>query len=318
MSARPTGLAGFKDGVLPSALPSADESEPAITATRQGAWRVWLGVLMSAGLVAAILAQLGKASSDAFELLLRLTPTVWAVFALLYCVQPLADLTVFKRLWNLPNSGLAVLLRKAVLNEIVFGYSGEAYFYFWARRHAGLSRGPFGAIKDVNLLSGLMGNALTLVMLIVSAASLRDLNLPGYFGTALWSGVPVVAISLTVLVFAPRVFSLPRHDLVFIACMHAVRLVAVSGLTILIWRLAIPEMEIGTLLILLTIRLLIARIPLLPNKDLVFGNFVLAIVGSSSPVAILLAALAIATLVAHIGVISVVAARDLLLIGPRP
>ncbi len=234
----------------------------------------------------------------------------WVVFALSYLVQPTADLAIYGRLWKLPLSGFAALLRKTAINEVVLGYGGEIFLYFWARGRPNVVQAPFASVKDVAILSALASNLLTLVMLAYSAPRLSQLHLAQHLGPALWVGVGLVTLSLCILVFARRVFSLPRTALAYVAAVHALRLLAVSALTVLLWRLALPAVPLASWIHLLTLRLLVSRAPFVPNKELVFGNLVLLLVGADAPVAVLLASLALAWLAAHLLVLTVLGAGD--------
>jgi len=149
-------------------------------------------------------------------------------------------------------------------------------------------------------------------MLPVSAVALQRVDLARQLGPALWPGLALVALSFGVLLFGRRVFSLTARELRFVAAAHAVRLAAASGLTILLWRLALPDVALGIWLALLTSRLLLARLPFVVNRELVFANLVLALFGAGSQTALLLATLAIATLLAHLAATIVVGAPDLL------
>jgi hypothetical protein len=294
--------------VVPMGVETADGG----TGARRLAWRAWAGGLLSLGLLAALVVQLDRTSAEVLAMALRLSPAVWAAFLLLYLAQPVADFAIFERLWKLPITGLGALLRKYVINEIVLGYSGEAYFYLWARRRLGPQPKTFEAIKDVSILSGLAGNLLTVEMAAICATRLRDLDVARQLGPALWLGLIPAAISLALLVFARRVFSLRPSELVFVAGVHVVRLAIVSGLTILVWTLALPDVALGVWMVLLTVRLLVARIPFLTNKELIFGNVVLLLAGPHSPVGLLLATLALAMLTAHLATIGVLGSQDLL------
>ncbi|WP_181242635.1 hypothetical protein [Caulobacter vibrioides] len=72
--------------------------------------------------------------------------------------------------------------------------------------------------------------------------------------------------------------------------------------------MALPEVESGVWLVLMAVRYLVSRIPLLANKDLVFGNLMVFLLGPQAVVAVLLAALALATLLIHLGVIVILGA----------
>lgn len=274
-------------------------------------WRPWLGGLVSVVLLASVLYQLSRTPADLIGQIRQLRPAFWSIFIALYLAQSISELVIFKRLWGLPLASLGVLIRKNVINEIVLGYSGELYLYLWAKRHAGLKGAPFGAIKDVNILSALAGNALTLAMLALSASALQHMNLGKLFGPALWSGLGVVALSLAVVVFGRRVFTLGRPELAFITRVHVLRLVVTTALTMLLWNLALPDAPLGLWVVLVTVRLLISRLPLLTNKDLVFANLTFLFVPSQTPVATLIAALAVLTLAAHLSALAVLGALDL-------
>jgi hypothetical protein len=293
----------------PTSAPDSDAPE----ATTSRNTRLWnaMGVLLSVGLVAAILLQLGGATSNAMKMIVRLPLTVWPLLLLLYLVQPLCDFVIYRRLWNLPVAGFEALLRKAAINEVVLGYSGEAYLYVWARRMAGSVAAPFDAIKDVNIASALLGNLFTLGLAAMSATQLRDLALAQRLGPALWSGLVPVALSIGLLLFGRRVFSLRSDELAFTAAAHVVRLSTAIGLTLLIWRVALPQVAPGVWLVLLAVRYLVSRIPFLSNKDLVFGNLMLLLLGPHSSVAELLASLALTTLFMHLTVIVVLGLVDL-------
>lgn len=281
--------------------PSAHD--PAVAKDRASPWWNVLGVVASIGLVVAIVLQLGGATSNVLEAIGRLPLLVWPTLVLLYLTQPLCDFAVFRRIWNLPLAGVEALLRKTVINEVVLGYSGEAYLYVWARRAAGAVTAPFAAIKDVNIISALLGNLLTLALVGISATQLRDLDLARRLGPALWSGLIPVAISVGILAFGRWVFSLRPSQLAYVGAAHGLRLLVSTLLLALIWRMALPEVAPGLWVVLLAIRYLVSRIPLISNKDLVFGNLMLLLLGAESTVAVLLAALALMTLGLHLIVI---------------
>lgn len=288
------------------------ESQAAAVATnRPQRLGVWLGVALSVGLVAIVMLQLGGTTADIFKTLKRLPPLAWLVVVLLYLVQPVFDFLIFRRLWDLPPAGFQALLRKNVINEVVLGYSGEAYLYVWARRAANVVANPFAAIKDANIVSALAGNLLTLILAAISMTELRNLDFAQRLGPALWSGLIPLAISLAVLIFGRQVFTLGWRQLLYVAVVNALRLVAWTALTLLLWRIAAPEAPAAQWTVLLAIRCLISRIPLISNKDLVFGNLMLLLLGAHSGVAVLLATLAFITLGLHLAVIVVLAAGDL-------
>ncbi|MBI1199414.1 MAG: hypothetical protein GC203_16255 [Phenylobacterium sp.] len=285
---------------------------PSTTASASRPWRGVLTGLLSVGLLAAILLQLKDASREAVAMLAALPAAAWLVFGLSYFVQPVADFVIFRRLWNLPLGAFEALLRKTAINEAVLGYGGELYLYLWARDRPAMATAPFGAVKDVSILSALGGNLLTLGLLAYAAPRLGALNLSQHLGPALWFGLGLTALSLCVVAFGRRVFSLPAATLVFVGAVHAARLAVFTGLTLLLWRLALPDLSLESWIQLLTLRMVVSRTPFVTNKELVFGNLVLLLAGAKSPAALLVASLALAWLAAHLAVLSALGGLSLL------
>ena len=235
--------------------------------------------------------------------LTRSTPThplFYLCFALLYLSPPTGDWLIFRRLWGIPLDGMAALIKKRIANEVVFGYSGEAYFYAWARARTTLVAAPFGAVKDVSILSAIAGNAITLAMMAVALPLARGLLTPDELRTGFWSTVVLCGTSVPFLLFSKRVFSLPRRALWEVFGIHCARLVAGSTLIALAWHFALPAVSVGMWLFLAAGRLLVSRLPLVPNKDLLFANFAILLIGQDRALSELVAFTAALTLIAHV------------------
>lgn len=227
-------------------------------------------------------------------------PAFYIAFALLYMSPPTFDWLIFRRLWGLPLAGLAALVKKRIANEVVFGYSGEAYFYAWARARLKMVTAPFGAVKDVSILSAIAGNAITLGMVAVALPFGKGLLTPTQFNTLAGSVAVTIAMSLPFLIFSRRVFSLDRASLWWIFRVHCLRLLFGSTMIALAWHFAMPDVSIGMWLFLAAGRLLVSRLPLVPNKDLLFANFAILLIGQGEALSELVAFTAALTLLAHI------------------
>lgn len=277
--------------------------------------RRWAGLgstLISLAILAAALWQLhGTPVADIVSLVPR-SALFWLVFAIAYLVTPASEWVIFHRLWSIPFSGIAALLRKRVANEIVLGYLGEVYFYTWVRRTGLITRcAPFGAIKDVAILSALTGNAVTLVMLAATLPffGLLQLNLGG---KAVLGSLAVIAVtSFAMLLLRKRLFTLPRPELVRIAAIHFARIAATIGLTALMWHLVLPAVPLVWWLILATLRQLLSRLPLMPNKDIAFVGLAVFVVGRDGDVAAMIAMIGGLILLTHLLVGSALGAAGL-------
>ena len=207
--------------------------------------------------------------------------------------------------------GIFALLRKLVSNTILLGYLGEVYFYAWARRNAHINAAPFGAIKDVSILSALTGNIVTLAMVVISAPLFRSLHL-GMDGEAfVLSTVFVTIISLAVLLLRKRLFTLPRKELWIIAGIHFGRILATILLAAIMWHILLPTVALTWWLLLGTLRQLVSRLPFLPNKDVVFAGLAVFFVGNDASIASAMALMAALTLGTHLLVGAVLGISEL-------
>ena len=177
----------------------------------------WVGPFISLGIFGAVLYQLRHLHIGAVAAMLPSSPLFWLAFAIYYLATPAFDFLIFRRLWGLPAAGFGALTRKFVGNEILMGYIGEVHFYSWARSRLKMVAAPFGAVKDVAILSAVMGNIVTLVVLAAAYPFLGALHI----GVAPKTLVAAVAItlgsSLVLLMLRGRVLTLAQKDLAFVA-----------------------------------------------------------------------------------------------------
>jgi hypothetical protein len=229
--------------------------------------------VLSVAIIVAVADALGRRD---LVVLWHMTPASWSFWLgmiVLLAIQPIADFLIFRGLWPLPFAGgLGALLRKSASNELLVGYSGELQFYLWARRHAAIPGSPFGAVRDVAVLSALAGNVVTLVLLVAAIALPGPLEFGAMNAPVLWSGVALVASSMLVMLFRGRLFALSRGQFWRIAIIHILRAIAVILMVGLLWAMVIPTVSLGWWLLLAAARQFITRLPFLPNKDLVFAG----------------------------------------------
>ncbi|WP_336973664.1 hypothetical protein [Sphingobium aromaticiconvertens] len=263
-------------------------------------WTAWFGPVISLALLAAVFVQLGSID---FPLLLGLVPRTllfWGVFALTYSLTPLFDWFIFNRLWSIPAGGLAALFRKRLSNELLLGYVGDVYFYTWARRHVRMAGSPFGAVKDSAILSGVMGNVVTLAMLALTFPLLSSLRL-AIDGRTLGISLGILVLtSLVPMLLGRRIFSLPAPKRRMVAAVHFTRIVANLLLYAWLWHLMLPDVALSWWVMLSTVRLVLSRLPLVPNKDVLFAGVATFLVGREGEIAEILALLASLLLATHL------------------
>ena len=285
---------------------------PAPLATAGEGWTRWLGPLISLALLAGVLREYSHFELRADSHLLGAGLMFWALFVLHYLSTPLWEWLIYRRLWRIPSAGIFALLRKEISNDLLLGYLGEVYFYAWARQRMNLAASPFGAIKDVAILSAVVSNGLMLALLPLGVALVGNLP-PGVDPLALKLSVGALLItSLTPLVLHRRLFSLPRRELGRIAVIQALRVVSSIAVYAALWHLLLPSFAIGWWFALAALRQLVARLPLVPSRDVLFAAIAGFLVGRHSEIAALLALLGGLTMLLHIAVGLVVGATGML------
>jgi len=76
--------------------------------------------------------------------------------------------------------------------------------------------------------------------------------------------------------------------------------VVTALLPALLWHLALPQIALGWWILLAAVRLLLSRLPLLPNKDLVFAGVAVALVGRVAGIDQLMTMMASLILATHL------------------
>jgi hypothetical protein len=266
------------DQTAADAVPAA---MPATNAT--SSWRrfgAWLGPAISLAILGGAVWQVWVHARDWHTLNATIlhSPLIWLVLAVNYISGPLGDWIIFRRLWKIPLEGLFPLIKKMIGNQILLSYVGEVYFYDWARRHVKINGSPFGAVKDVAILSAVAGYAMTLIMVLVAWPYIQQFGF-GINNTELkWSIAIMLGTGLAITLFRNRLLSLPRHELLFVLAVHMVRLIVNTVLTAVLWSMILPAVPLSSWLILSTGRLLVTRLPLIPNQEIAFAG-ALALLG---------------------------------------
>jgi hypothetical protein len=274
-------------------------------------WPMVVGGVLTAAMVAGLARELFGSGLAGLGRAVPRHPLFYLCVGLLYLTLPTGDFVIFRRLWRVPPAAFGALIRKRIANEVVFGYSGEAYFYAWARARARMVAAPFGAVKDVSILSALAGNAITLAMIAVALPLGHALLPPAMTGKVAGSAAITFAICLPFLLFSRRVFSLPRRTLWWVFGVHCLRLVAGSVLIALAWHFALPGVPIAVWLLLAAGRLLVSRLPLVPNKDLIFASLAIVLIGQGRQLTDVVALSAALTLLIHAAFILVFGVQEL-------
>jgi hypothetical protein len=295
-------MSGQPKDIIAAKAEAAAGGEPFVAAPLAEGLRRWLpiaGPLFSIGILAAVIWRLQQLDFGAIWERIPTSPGFWLLFPFYYFALSIADWVIFRRLWRIPPA-VAALLRKRLSNDLLLGYSGELYFYTWARRRGDISGAPFGAIKDVAILSAIAGNVVTLILFALAYPVLGQAHLGIQPHIALLSVIIIVGPSLLAMTLRGHLFSLPAAETRFVLGVHFVRLIAVIALTILLWHFALPDVTLRWWMTLAALQILVSRLPLVPNKDVVFAGICVLLIGRDTGVVALTAQIAALVLIGHI------------------
>lgn len=200
--------------------------------------------------------------------------TFYALVALLFMVQPVADLVIYRRLWRIgPPLGLTAMLRKRFFNSLVIDYSGEGWLFTWARRHMpGQDAFILHTIKDSNILSASAALLVLIVLVVCLMAAVPGPSfIPTYYVVSIGALCAISVLPIMgYMIVRKRMTVLPASDLIFVFAIHLIRSVLNNGLAVVIWSQGLPGAPLLALLELLALRLLVSRLPFLGNRDIVF------------------------------------------------
>jgi hypothetical protein len=203
------------------------------------------------------------------------SPLFYLVLPFVFFAQPFADLIIYRNLWNVGKEvGLPVMLRKRYLDNVMLDYSGEAYFYFWAVRKLDLQKNVLlHAIKDSNVLSAGAGFAMLWLMLVTLLA-VGAVHLPALLSHQFWTTLSLASVPLLLCLVlvagGRRVTTLTSSQIASTFAIHMVRSAAGLALQFALWWFSASLPSAVTCLQFVALQLVITRLPVLPNKDLIF------------------------------------------------
>lgn len=208
----------------------------------------------------------------------------YIVVLLPFFVQPIADLIIYRNLLGVGRAlPLVVLFRKRYMNGIMLDYSGEVYFFFWARKNLRLKKGLLlHAVKDTNVLSASAALATVLLMLLLFVVT-GGVRLPAVATGITWVAIVILSLPLilgiALFTGGKKITALSRADIATTFGIHFARCIIKLSLEFAIWWFSGALPSAVACFQFVALRLLVTRLPMVPNKDLVFVGVGLAAAG---------------------------------------
>lgn len=246
-------------------------------------WRTKFGKRLSkvlqyvlvAGIISYLVYQLTEIGWQRVWESLPVTPWFYVLFLFLYFALPVSEQFIYSTSLNFSFwKGLPVFIQKKIYNADVLGYSGEAYFFVWARKNLKESGGYiFGVIKDNNIISSitstLVAAVLLSIFLYIGHISIQKVfNFDSTYFYIIAAAAVVVIIAL--VYFRNSVITMPFETASKIFGIHLLRLIFVYSVEIIQWMIVMPEVPLYIWFTYMSIKIISTRIPFIPSRDLLF------------------------------------------------
>lgn len=246
----------------------------------------WFNRIVQIGIVGVLVYQLIQVGWVEVLRSLPTNPLFYVLQLVIYMALPISELFIYKKSWNFNiRQGLPVFVYKKIYNSDVITYSGEVYLYYWAKKKFNYSKKDIVAlIRDNNILSTLSSTMIA-ILLIGVFLTFGHIGFNEIMGREDHMWIPWILLVFIVLgaiaLHNRRLwFSLSRNEALYILRVHISRLMVVHALEMLQWVVAIPVVSMNNWFSLMAAKIATSRIPLLPNKDLLFVSIVIGLSGT--------------------------------------
>ncbi|MDX1671060.1 MAG: hypothetical protein R3211_01870 [Balneolaceae bacterium] len=204
------------------------------------------------------------------------TPWFYLLFILIYFQLPLFEVLIYRITWSFDSlHSIPAFLLKRVYNKDVLGYSGEFYFYLWARKTVNLKESEIiKIIKDNNIISSIASTFISLLLLSVFlyADQIKILDWVAKQNLVyLIGGAVLVLIAAGVFVkFRRVVITMPMKTAYKIFGIQNFRLLLGQVFNVLMYYVVLPDIPLYIWFTYIAVEIVLTRIPFLPNQDLIF------------------------------------------------
>lgn len=268
----------------PEVIASIDKSDGESAPTSP--WKKWFNRAVQVGIVGVLIYQLSLVGWSEVIRSLPTNPLFYILQFAIYLALPISELFIYKKSWRFKISqGLPVFIYKKIYNSDVITYSGEVYLYYWAKKHFDSSKKEIIAvIRDNNILSTVSSTmiAILLIGIFMTFGHIGINEIVGSEGRFWlpWIVLLVLVLSSVAWYYRRLWFSLSKREALYILGIHTLRLLVVHALELLQWVVAIPVVSLTNWFSLMAAKIATSRIPLLPNKDLLFVSIVIGLSGA--------------------------------------
>ncbi len=205
---------------------------------------------------------------------LPLNPLFYILLLVHYFVLPISEQYIYRLSLNFSFwQGVKIFVKKKILNTDVYVYSGEAYFFWWARQNLKeTDRYIFNVIKDNNIISSIASTFMAVIVLLCflffSQETMADI-IPLSENAFKWTIIGAV-IALPLIIYLLRfIISMTPIMAGKVFTVHTIRFVLAYALEICQWAVVLPEVPLHYWFIYSGSKMVMSRFPI-PSVDLLF------------------------------------------------
>lgn len=183
------------------------------------------------------------------------------------------------------RKSIPTFIIKRVYNKDVLGYSGELYFFVWAKKHLSLKdKDILFTIKDNNIISSVASTVVSVGLLSIFFFT-GQVPIDEWFTAdqlVYWISGIVFALVLFIVLYRFRnyVIHMSWRTAFSIFGIQMLRLLVVQVLNLLMFYVVMPETPMYVWFTYLSIEIILSRIPFLPNKDFIFVSLSISLAGN--------------------------------------
>lgn len=207
-------------------------------------------------------------------------------FLIAYFQLPFFEVWIYRLTWAFDAvKSIPTFIIKRVYNKDVLGYSGELYFFVWAKKHLSLKdKDILFTIKDNNIISSVASTVVSVGLLSIFFFT-GQVPIDEWFTAdqlVYWISGIVFALVLFIVLYRFRnyVIHMSWRTAFSIFGIQMLRLLVVQVLNLLMFYVVMPETPMYVWFTYLSIEIILSRIPFLPNKDFIFVSLSISLAGN--------------------------------------
>lgn len=213
-------------------------------------------------------------------------PLFYLFFLIAYFQLPFFEVWIYRLTWVFDAvKSIPTFIIKRVYNKDVLGYSGELYFFVWAKKHLSLKdKDILFTIKDNNIISSVASTVVSVGLLSIFFFT-GQVPIDEWFKAdqlVYWISGIVFALVLFIVLYRFRnyVIHMSWRTAFSIFGIQMLRLLVVQVLNLLMFYVVMPETPMYVWFTYLSIEIILSRIPFLPNKDFIFVSLSISLAGN--------------------------------------